>query len=346
MASILLVDDEPSARNTMGLLLRKRGHRVQEADGVVSAIEALDREAFDLVLTDLRMPDGDGLDVLRAARTRRSDALVILLTAYAAWDSAKEAMRLGAIDYFEKGDAPEDLLQHIEATLAAPPSTAPSHDEVERVMAPMSDDARRGRRMLLTVLFADLRGSIELVAGQSLESARVVLDAVLERMMDAVHRHGGTVNQVMGDGIMALFGAPRPAAQHARQACAAALEMRDAIAHYSRTAPCGSSEIQIRVGIASGEVIVRSVGSDLRRDYSAVGLTTHVAARFEQAARPGTILITGDTHRFAGPGVCVHPRGRIDIKGLPDGLDAYELCSEDFHETGPADALADEEVGA
>src|SRR5262249_12952505 len=156
---------------------------------------------------------------------------------------------------------------------------APSHDEVERVMAPMSDDARRGRRMLLTVLFADLRGSIELVAGQSLESARVVLDAVLERMMDAVHRHGGTVNQVVGDGIMALFGAPRPAAQHARQACEAALEMRDAIARYSRTAPSGDREIQIRVGIASGEVIVRSVGSDLRRDYSAVGLTTHVAAR-------------------------------------------------------------------
>jgi len=343
MASILLVDDEPSARNTMGLLLRKRGHRVQEADGVVSAVEALDREAFDLVLTDLRMPDGDGLDVLRAARSR-SDALVILLTAYAAWDSAKEAMRLGAIDYFEKGEAPEDLLQHIEATLAAPPPTAPSHDEVERATASTSDDARRGRRMLLTVLFADLRGSTELVAGQSLEAARVVLDAVLERMMDAVHRHGGTVNQVMGDGIMALFGAPRPVAQHARQACAAALEMRDAIAHYSRTAPCGSGEIQIRVGIASGEVIVRSVGSDLRRDYSAVGLPTHVAARLEKAARPGTILITADTHRLAGPGVCSGPRGHIDIKGLPDGLEAYELCGHAVR-TGPLDPLVDEEVG-
>src|SRR5262247_2762386 len=99
MASILLVDDEPSARSTMALLLRKRGHRVREA-AVMSAIEALDREPFDLVLTDLRMPDGGGLDVLRAARTRRADALVILLTAYAGWDSAKEAMRLGALDYF------------------------------------------------------------------------------------------------------------------------------------------------------------------------------------------------------------------------------------------------------
>ena len=112
----------------MALLLRKRGHRVREAEGVASAIEALDREAFDLVLTDLRMPDGGGLDVLRAARTRRSDASVILLTAYAGWDSAKEAMRLGALDYFEKGEAPEDLLQHIEAALAAPTQATPPRD--------------------------------------------------------------------------------------------------------------------------------------------------------------------------------------------------------------------------
>jgi class 3 adenylate cyclase len=324
MASILLVDDETSARSTMALLLRKRGHQVREAEGVTSAIEALDREAFDLVLTDLRMPDGGGLDVLRAARTRRSDASVILLTAYAGWDSAKEAMRLGALDYFEKGDAPEHLLQHIEAALAAPTWTTPPRDGVGRAGLLTSDDALRGRRMLLTVLFADLRGSLELVAGESLESARAVLDAVLERMMDAVHRHGGTVNQVMGDGIMALFGAPRPTADHARQACAAAVAMQDAIARYSVALPRGR-EVQIRVGIASGEVIVRSVGSDLRRDYSAVGLTTHIAARLEQAARPGAILVTADTHRMAGSTVRAIPRGRVAVKGLPDGVETYEL---------------------
>src|SRR5262245_9576558 len=325
MASILLVDDEPSARGTMALLLRKRGHQVREAEGVTSAIEALDHETFDLVLTDLRMPDGGGLDVLRAARTRRSDASVILLTAYAGWDSAKEAMRLGARDYFEKGDAPEHLLQHIEAALAAPSWTSSPRDEVERTSVLTSEDALRGQRMLLTVLFADLRGSLERVAGESLESARLVLDAVLERMMDAVHRHGGTVNQVMGDGIMALFGAPRAAADHARRACDAAVAMQAAIARYSGEL-LSDREVQIRVGIASGEVIVRSVGSDLRRDYSAVGLTTHVAARLEQAARPGSILVTADTHRMAGP-IRAIPRGRVAVKGLPDGVDTYELLS-------------------
>jgi class 3 adenylate cyclase len=345
MASILLVDDEASARSTMALLLRKRGHQVREADGVAAAIDALDRETFDLVLTDLRMPDGGGLDVLRAARTRRSDASVILLTAYAGWDSAKEAMRLGAIDYFEKGDAPEDLLQHIEAALAAPTWTASPREELEPAGILTSDDARRGRRTLLTVLFADLRGSLELVAGQSLESARVVLDAVVERMMEAVHRHGGTVNQVMGDGIMALFGAPGATGDHARHACDAAVAMQDAIARYSVTLPRGRDrEVQIRVGIASGEVIVRSVGSDLRRDYSAVGLTTHVAARLEQAAHPGAILITADTHRLAGPTVWAVPRGRIAIKGLPDGVETYELLGRTSQGAAAAGPRADEEV--
>jgi class 3 adenylate cyclase len=324
MASILLVDDEPSARSTMALLLRKRGHRVREAEGVMSAIEALDREPFDLVLTDLRMPDGGGLDVLRAARTRRADAPVILLTAYAGRDSANEAMRLGALDYFEKGDAPEELLQHIDAALADPARATAPRERAGRTGLLSSDDALRGQRLLLTVLFADLRASLELVAGESLEAARVVLDAVLERMMDAVHRHGGTVNQVMGDGIMALFGAPRPASDHARRACDAAVAMQDAIARYA-LAQAGHRQVRIRVGIASGDVTVRSVGSDLRRDYSAVGLTTHVAARLEQAARPGTILIAADTRGLVGPPLRAVPRGRIAVKGLPDGVETYEL---------------------
>jgi class 3 adenylate cyclase len=345
MASILLVDDEASARSTMALLLRRRGHQVREADGVAAAVDALDHEAFDLVLTDLRMPDGGGLDVLRAARTRRSDASVILLTAYAGWDSAKEAMRLGAVDYFEKGHAPEDLLEQIEAALAAPPWAASVREGFEPARLLTSDDARRGRRTLLTVLFADLRGSLELVAGQSLESARVVLDAVLERMMDAVHDHGGTVNQVMGDGIMALFGAAHAAAdyaRHARHACDAAVAMQDAIARYAMTGVQGR-EIQIRVGIASGEVIVRSVGSDLRRDYSAVGLTTHVAARLERAARPGTILITADTQRLAGSRFRAVPRGRIAIKGLPEGVETYELLAG-MPQRAAAGGSRDEEV--
>ncbi len=119
MAHLLVVDDEPSARTTLALLLRKRGHRVAAAEGVASATKRLAEECFDLVVTDLRMPDGDGLDVLQAARAQADAPEVILLTAYAEWKSAKEAIRLGALDYFEKGQEPEELYHRIDKALAA-----------------------------------------------------------------------------------------------------------------------------------------------------------------------------------------------------------------------------------
>jgi DNA-binding NtrC family response regulator len=117
MPAILVVDDEASARSTLALLLRKRNHRVTEADGVGSAIKALAESAFEVIVTDLRMPDGDGLDVLRASRLHCPDADVILLTAYAGWESAKEAIQLGAVDYFEKGREPDELLHRIDRAL-------------------------------------------------------------------------------------------------------------------------------------------------------------------------------------------------------------------------------------
>ena len=119
MAHLFVVDDEVSARTTLALLLRRRGHRVEEADGVASATKRLAEQTFDLVVTDLRMPDGDGLDVLQAARAQADAPEVILLTAYAEWKSAKEAIRLGALDYFEKGQEPEELFHRIDNALAS-----------------------------------------------------------------------------------------------------------------------------------------------------------------------------------------------------------------------------------
>ena len=119
VARLLIVDDEGPVRRMLALLLRKRGHQVAEADGVVSATKQLAEEIFDLVITDLRMPDGDGLDVLRAARTHAQAPDVILLTAYAEWKSARDAMRLGALDYFEKGQEPDDLYHRIDKALGA-----------------------------------------------------------------------------------------------------------------------------------------------------------------------------------------------------------------------------------
>src|SRR5262245_63750900 len=118
---------------------------------------------------------------------------------------------------------------------------------------------------------------MELLADRDPEEARKILDPVLKLMMEAVHRYEGTVNQVMGDGIMALFGAPLAHEDHAVRACYAALRMQDSAKRYSEEVRRSHGiEVQIRVGLNSGEVVVRSIGSDLRMDYTAVGQTTHL----------------------------------------------------------------------
>jgi class 3 adenylate cyclase len=172
-----------------------------------------------------------------------------------------------------------------------------------------SKAALEGERKQVTVLFADLKGSMELLADRDPEEARKLLDPVLERMMEAVHRYEGTVNQVMGDGIMALFGAPLAHEDHAVRACYAALRIQETLKRYADdTRRSHGVEVQIRVGLNSGEGVVRAVGSDLRMDYTAVGQTTHLAARMEQLAPPGTVRLTAETVRLA--------EGYVEVRSL------------------------------
>jgi class 3 adenylate cyclase len=186
--------------------------------------------------------------------------------------------------------------------------------------------ALEGERKQVTVLFADLKGSMELLADRDPEEARQLLDPVLERMMDAVHRYEGTVNQVMGDGIMALFGAPLAHEDHAGRACYAALAMQEAIRRYSaEVRRTHGVEVQIRVGLNSGEVVVRAIGNDLHMDYSAIGETTHLAARMEQLALPGTIRLTAATLRLVEGLVQVTALGPVPVKGLAEPVEVFDL---------------------
>jgi class 3 adenylate cyclase/tetratricopeptide (TPR) repeat protein len=205
----------------------------------------------------------------------------------------------------------------------SPQSYIPKH-LAEKILT--SRAALEGERKQVTVLFADLKGSMELLSDRDPEEARKLLDPVLERMMEAVHRYEGTVNQVMGDGIMALFGAPLAHEDHAVRACYAALRMQESLKRYTDdTRRSHGVEVQIRVGLNSGEVVVRTVGSDLRMDYTAVGQTTHLAARMEQLAPPGTVRLTAETVRLAEGYVEVRSLGPIPVKGLADPIEIFEL---------------------
>jgi class 3 adenylate cyclase/tetratricopeptide (TPR) repeat protein len=186
--------------------------------------------------------------------------------------------------------------------------------------------ALEGERKQVTVLFADLKGSMELLAERDPEDARAILDPVLEHMMAAVHRYEGTVNQVMGDGIMALFGAPIAHEDHAVRACYAALAMQTAIRRYSEDLRRTQGlEVQIRIGLNSGGVVVRAIGNDLHMDYTAVGQTTHLAARMEQLALPGTIRLPVETWRLAEGFIEVKALGPVPVKGLAEPVAVFEL---------------------
>src|SRR3954452_17937143 len=191
-------------------------------------------------------------------------------------------------------------------------SYTPQH-LAERIIS--SRGALEGERKQVTVLFADLKGSMELLADRDPEEARRILDPVLERMMDAVHRYEGTVNQVLGDGIMALFGAPLAHEDHAVRACYAALAMQEAIrTHAPAVRRDHGVEVQVRIGLNSGEVIVRAIGNDLHMDYSAIGATTHLAARMEQLATPGSIRLAPETLRLLEGLVQVQSLGLVPVK--------------------------------
>jgi class 3 adenylate cyclase/tetratricopeptide (TPR) repeat protein len=194
----------------------------------------------------------------------------------------------------------------------------------DRILA--SRSALEGERKQVTVMFADLKGSTELIADLDPEEARRLLDPALQIMMDAVHRYEGTVNQILGDGIMALFGAPLALEDHAVRACYAALAMQVAMRGYGEEIRRTQGlEVQIRIGLHSGEVVVRAISNDLRMDYSAVGQTTHLAARMEQLALPGSIRLTTATLRLVEGLVVVQALGPIPIKGLTDPVEVFDL---------------------
>src|SRR5262245_11361563 len=189
-----------------------------------------------------------------------------------------------------------------------------------------SRSSLEGERKQVTVLFADLKGSTELIADLDPEAAQRLLDPALHAMMDAVHRFEGTVNQVLGDGIMALFGAPVAHEDHAVRACYAALAMQTAMRRYAEEVRRSHGlEMQARVRPNSGQVVVRAIGNDLHMDYSAVGQTTHLAARMEQLAMPGSIRLTAATLRLAEGLVQVKALGQYPVKGLTAPVEVYEL---------------------
>jgi class 3 adenylate cyclase/tetratricopeptide (TPR) repeat protein len=210
-----------------------------------------------------------------------------------------------------------------DVRFASPKSYTPQH-LADKILT--SRAALEGERKQITVLFADIKGSMELLADRDPEDAQKLLDPVLERMIEAVHRYEGTVNRVMGDGIMALFGAPIAHEDHAVRACYAAVRMQETVARYADEVQRSNGvPVAIRVGLNSGEIVISAIGNDLHMDFTVVGQTAHLAARMEQMATPGSILTTADTLQLVEGYVAMKPLGLVPVKGLADPVHIYEV---------------------
>jgi len=213
-------------------------------------------------------------------------------------------------------------------SLALKPQTP--HHLTEKILTSKAE--LEGERKQVTVLFADITGSLGLISGQDPESAQAILNPVLEQMIEAVHNYEGTVNRVLGDGIMAIFGAPLAHEDHAVRACYAALMIQESIVELAdRVEQPHSTPLKIRVGLNSGEIVVCAISKDLDMEYTVVGETVHLAARMEQMARPGSILTTTKTIRLAEGYVTARSLGPQPIKGLAEPEEVYELIG-----AGPA----------
>ncbi len=204
-----------------------------------------------------------------------------------------------------------------------PGSYTPQHlaDKILR-----SKSALEGERKQVTVLFADVKGSMELAEQVDPEEWHAILDRFFKILSDGVHRFEGTVNQYTGDGIMALFGAPIAHEDHAQRACYAALHMADQLRGYAKELRRERGlSFSVRMGLNSGDVVVGKIGDDLRMDYTALGQTVGLAARIERVAEGGKVYVSDATAQLASGFFRMENLGEFRLKGVEAPIRIHEL---------------------
>jgi class 3 adenylate cyclase/tetratricopeptide (TPR) repeat protein len=195
-------------------------------------------------------------------------------------------------------------------------------------------------RRIVTLLFCDIQGSTALAGQLDPEEWTEIVNGAFERMVRPVYKYEGTVARLMGDGLLAFFGAPIAHEDDPRRAVLAGLEIVDGIRAYRATLPPAAADLDVRVGINTGLVVVGAVGSDLRLEYSAIGDAINLAARMEQTAAPGTVQIAEDTHRLVAGQFEVEPLGPIEVKGKAQPVPAYGVLRRGGPRRSPASLRA------
>ncbi len=347
---ILVVDDEEAIRDLCSQVLAAAGHDISTAESGEAAVPRLG-EGWDIILTDLMMPGAmDGNELVRRARAI-GNMDVLVMTAYPALDSAVQAIKGGAFDYILKPFSLEALLTAVqrcvdkrqlsrelarERALRAELEQAYTRlarmekvreifgqfvtpEVAEFVLANPEGFWKRGDRKVVTVLFADVRTFTPFSARVRPEDAFQALNDVLVRVVEAVQQERGMLNKFMGDGLMAVFGAPAPDANHARAAARAALRAQGAVEAWAESRRASARDpLRIGIGINTGDVMAGCVGARERMEYSVIGYPVNLAARLEERAAPGEILVGPETARLLAGAFELRDQAPTSLAGIPD----------------------------
>jgi len=340
---VLIADDNKVNRLLLSRSVELLGHRVMLAENGRIALEKLQSEPFDLLLLDIEMPELDGFAVLEQLKADRQlrEVPVIVTSSVEGLDNVVRCINLGAEDYLHKPVNQVLLKARIGASLEKKRLRDQQKAMVRRfVTSEVADDmlqsgfALGGKRIHASVLFSDIRGFTALVESQGPEETIDLLNTYYMLMFDAIGSHGGSVNQIIADGLVALFGAPLPLNDCAGSAVAAALEMVELIEEFNHERKAADkAAIRIGIGVATGDVVAGYTGTQQRATYTCIGDTMNLAARLEAHTKVAGcgILIDDTTQRALGGSVPMQSLGEVRFKGKAAAVEIFSVMAGQLH---------------
>src|SRR5438552_979118 len=336
-ARLLVVDDNKVNRLLLARNLELQGHHVATAENGRVALEMLRREAFDLLLLDIEMPEMNGFQVLEKLVNdlQLRDLPVIVTSSLEGLDNVVRCIELGAEDYLTKPVNPVLLKARIGAGLEKKRLRDQQKELVRRFATPeVAQDLQEsgfslgGKRVRGSVMFSDIRDFTPLVESQPPEATIDLLNTYYTLMFNAISGHGGIVSLIIGDGLMAIFGAPLPLTDHCDSAVRAALEMIELIQLFNvDQAAAGKPQIRIGIGIASGEMVAGYTGTNERATYTCIGDTVNLASRLEVHTKIAdrSILVDGATRAGLRENIQLDPLGPVTFRGKSQPIDVFSV---------------------
>jgi class 3 adenylate cyclase len=348
---ILVVDDTPANIETLGAILKKNGYQMSVATNGKQALQALTRAQPDLILLDVMMPEMDGFETCRQLKASElwRHVPVIFLTSKSETADIVQGFELGAVDYLAKPFNAHELLARVNTHLTM--------DELRRSLATKNVELARAHALVrrafgryvseevatsilqspdglelggeereVTILMSDLRGFTALAARLTPHQVIEFLNLYLEAMVDVIGRYNGTIDEIIGDAILVIFGAPVASADHAAKAVACGLAMQLAMDDVNRRLlEKGAAELEMGIGIHTGRVIVGNIGSERRTKYAAVGSNVNLTGRIESFTSGNDVLISENTRSQIAATLRIDGQFTVEPKGAKGSLQLFQI---------------------